>query len=42
MMQLAAVIVLALAQTPEQALAKKCDTQIPWISDGIELIRPIV
>jgi hypothetical protein len=38
MMELAAILVLALTQAPEEALAKKCDSQIPWISDGIELI----
>lgn len=33
-----ALLVVALAQSADDALASKCDSQIPWISDGIELI----
>ena len=32
-----ALLLLAL-QSPEEAAARKCDSQIPWISDGIELM----
>ncbi|MBI3854074.1 MAG: hypothetical protein HY293_00120 [Planctomycetes bacterium] len=38
MIIIAAALALALSQTPEQELARKCDTQIPWIRDGVELI----
>jgi hypothetical protein len=31
---LAALLVAALQETPEQALFRKCDSQIPWITDG--------
>jgi hypothetical protein len=34
----AAILALLLQQPSEEALAKKCDSQIPWLSDGIELI----
>src|SRR5579862_6776764 len=34
-----AVAVLALVlQSPEEVASRKCDSQIPWISDGVELI----
>jgi len=36
-MLLTALAALLLQQTPEE-LAKKCDSQIPWITDGIRLI----
>ncbi len=32
------LLALILLQSSEEALAKKCDSQIPWITDGIELI----
>ena len=32
------LLALILLQASEEALAKKCDSQIPWITDGIELI----
>jgi hypothetical protein len=38
MMIAAALLALALRQTPEEELARKCDSQIPWIADGTELI----
>jgi len=34
----AAILPLLLLQNPEEAAARKCDSQIPWISDGVELI----
>src|SRR5439155_17301158 len=37
MMLLTALVALVLQQSPED-LAKKCDSQIPWITDGIPLI----
>lgn len=34
-----AIALLALAlQSPEEAAAQRCDSQIPWITDGVELI----
>jgi len=33
-----AALAILLAQAPDEALAKKCDSQIPWITDGITLI----
>lgn len=38
MIILAACLALALQETPEEALARKCDSQIPWITDGVRLI----
>jgi hypothetical protein len=32
------LLLLAAQESPEAALAKKCDSQIPWITDGVELI----
>jgi hypothetical protein len=32
------LLALVLMQASEEALAKKCDSQIPWITDGITLI----
>ena len=36
MIRLAALLLLA-QESPEAALSKKCDSQIPWITDGTEL-----
>lgn len=33
-----ALLALVLVQSPDEALARKCDSQIPWITDGVELI----
>ena len=33
-----ALLFLAAQDSPEAALARKCDSQIPWITDGVELI----
>jgi len=38
MMNLAVLTVLIVQQGPEAALARKCDSQIPWIADGTELV----
>jgi hypothetical protein len=38
MLMLAALLSLVLSQAPEEALAKKCDSQIPWLTDGTRLI----
>ncbi len=38
MMLLTALLALALAQSSEEALARKIDSQIPWLSDGVQLI----
>jgi hypothetical protein len=44
MRYLAAFVLLATSapaqstEGPEHALARKCDSQIPWISDGVELV----
>ncbi|HVE43133.1 MAG TPA: hypothetical protein VNM14_24875 [Planctomycetota bacterium] len=38
MMLLTALLALTLAQSSEEALAKKIDSQIPWLSDGVQLI----
>ena len=36
---IAALATLALLlQSPEEAAARRCDSQIPWLTDGIELI----
>ena len=35
---LIAAFALALLQSPEEEAAKKCDSQIPWLTDGIPLI----
>jgi len=35
---LTALLALVLAQSSEEALAKKIDSQIPWLSDGVQLI----
>lgn len=36
---IASLLVLLLAQSaPEDALFRKCDSQIPWITDGLELV----
>lgn len=35
---LTAALFLALLQTPEETAAKRVDSQIPWLSDGIPLI----
>lgn len=32
------LLALLLLQASDEALAKKCDSQIPWITDGVELI----
>ncbi len=37
MMIVLATLALAL-QSPEEAAARRCDSQIPWMTDGIELI----
>ena len=37
-MNLAVVVLLLALQSPEEAAARKCDSQIPWMSDGIPLI----
>ena len=33
-----ALVLPAVQETPEAALFKKCDSQIPWISDGTEIV----
>ncbi len=38
MIFLAAALTLLLQDAPEEALAKKCDSQIPWITDAVGLI----
>jgi hypothetical protein len=38
MIILAAALALLVPQAADEALAKKCDSQIPWITDGITLI----
>jgi hypothetical protein len=38
MMRLAAILLLALQDPPEAGPARRCDSRIPWISDGTELI----
>ena len=38
MIILAAALAFLLPQAPDEALAKKCDSQIPWLTDGITLI----
>jgi hypothetical protein len=38
MIFVAATLALVLTQAPDEALAKRCDSQIPWLTDGIGLI----
>jgi hypothetical protein len=35
---LLALLLLLAQEAPEKALYKKCDTDIPWITDGVELV----
>ncbi len=37
-MRLALLVLLLAQETPESALFKKCDSQIPWITDGTEIV----
>ena len=35
-MTIALAILALVLQSPEEAAARKCDSQIPWITDGVE------
>jgi len=37
-MMILAALALLLRNAPEEALSRRCDSQIPWITDGVELI----